>query len=99
MSQLGHPSLPGGSQPTGLVESRFTYTAHFVDRLGLIIARTKFTALNDTTAIIYAIPFSKTHMIEVRQEGRLIARIPKDSMGFGPVARSSQNSISERTKW
>lgn len=67
------------------------YVMCFLDRTEFPVLRTEFIATDDTAAIAHALTFCKTHLIEILQGERVIARIPKGSQGFGPVQRADQS--------
>jgi hypothetical protein len=66
----------------------FAYAMCFLDRAKFPVLRREFVAADDAAAISHALPFSKTHLIEVLSGERVIARIPKGSLGYGAVMRA-----------
>jgi hypothetical protein len=72
------------------------YTLCFLDRLEFPVLRKEFVAVDDSAAIIHALTFCRTHLVEILQGERIIARIPKGSLGLGPVERLDPQSSTER---
>ena len=72
------------------------YTLRFLDRIEFPVLRQRFVAADDSAAISHALTLCKTHLIELLQGERVIARIPKGSLGLGPVERLDPKSPTER---
>lgn len=68
------------------------YTMCHLDRVNFPVLRTEFVAVDDTAAITHALAFCSTHLIEILSGERVIARIPKGSVDFGPVVRADPQS-------
>lgn len=74
----------------------YPYTLCFFDRINFPVLREEFVAVDDSAAITHALTFCSTHLIEVLQGERVIARIPKGSQGMGPIERLDPQSPTER---
>jgi hypothetical protein len=74
------------------------YTMRFLDQLEVPILQQRFVAADDSAAISHALTFCKTHLIELLQGDRVIARIPKGALGTGPVKRLDPLSPTERVR-
>lgn len=74
------------------------YTMCFLDRVEFTILRQRFVAADDSAAISHALTFCETHLIELLQGERVIARIPKGALGSGPIERLDPKSPTERAR-
>jgi hypothetical protein len=54
------------------------YKMSFLDKLNFAVAVRDYTGPDDQSAIDHARTLSLTHMIEIVQLDRMVARIPKD---------------------
>ena len=68
------------------------YAMCFLDRNKFPVLRTEFAAVDDEAAIFHALAFCSTHLIEILQGERVVARIPKGARGPGLVQRADPQS-------
>lgn len=63
-----------------------SFTMCFLDRVGFPILKRDFLEKDDSAAMIHARDAARTHVIELFQGARLVARIPKGGVALGPPA-------------
>lgn len=93
-SEGGAVGQPGETPVAGLPLQ--PYALYFLDRIDFPVLRQEFVAVDDSAAIAHALAFCKTHVVEIFQDKRIISRIPKGSLGMGPIERLDPQSSTER---
>ena len=61
-------------------------------RSGSPVQRTEFVARDDDAAILHALAFCRTHLVEVLSGERIIARIPQGTRHLHAVQRADPQS-------
>jgi hypothetical protein len=61
-------------------------------RTSFPVQRTEFVAVDDEAAIVHALAFCQSHLVEVLSGERVIARIPKGAVNVEATERASPGS-------